>query len=71
MAPQNHPLKLVLSVFPILICTLNGVDQIHDQRFVPPANHCKQFRKLSYGRFYRFDACLGKQVKVLDKAIEQ
>ena len=56
MAPQNHPLKLVSSVFPILICTLNGVDQIRDQRFVPPANHCKQFRKLSYGRFYRFDA---------------
>ncbi len=28
MAPQNHPLKLVSSVFPILICTLNGVDQM-------------------------------------------
>ena len=56
MAPQNHPIKLVSSVFPILIRTLNGVDQLHDQRFVPPANHCKQFRKLSYGRFYRFDA---------------
>ena len=28
MAPQNHPLKLVSSVFPILMCTLNGVDQM-------------------------------------------
>ena len=28
MAPQNHPIKLVSSVFPILICTLNGVDQM-------------------------------------------
>ena len=30
MAPQNHPLNLVYLVFPILIRTLNGVDQIHD-----------------------------------------
>ena len=28
MAPQNHPIKLVSSVFPILIRTLNGVDQV-------------------------------------------
>jgi hypothetical protein len=26
MAPQNHPLKLASSVFPVLICTLNGVN---------------------------------------------
>ncbi|MFR4445926.1 MAG: hypothetical protein ACLT4M_12515, partial [Faecalibacterium sp.] len=34
MAPQNHPIKLVSSVFPILIRTLNGVDQIHDQAVI-------------------------------------
>ena len=28
MAPQNHPLKLVYLVFPILIRTLNGVDSL-------------------------------------------
>ena len=28
MAPQSHPLRLVSSVFPVLICTLNGVDLI-------------------------------------------
>ena len=32
MAPQNHPLKLVYLVFPILICTLNGVAVYPDER---------------------------------------
>ena len=36
MAPQNHPLKLVSSVFPILICTLNGVNFRGNARSLRP-----------------------------------